>query len=418
MPGHGLPAWTLVPFPALVLAIAVLPVVAPRLWSRLGFQAIVVAVCSVPVLLYLVLAGSSQQVVGSVAAYASFVVTLGTLYVVSGGTQLSGELGATPSTNVAFVLGGAVLANIVGTMGASMLLVRPLLWANRQRTHRAHLLPFFIIAVANVGGMLTPLGDPPLLMGYVSGVPFFWTLRLFPAWLLYVGTTTLLLYLVDRRAYAKEAEGTRALDRARKRTLTVRGKRNVGLMVALVPALLLPVGLREVAVASTAALSLAITPREIRRANGFSWGPLVHVAVVFAGVFACLGPVETALARAAPGLPLRASWQLFWASGLLSSVLDNAPTYRAFAALAQGLSEPGSGLVAGIAPLKLAAVSIGSVVMGAMTYLGNAPNLVVRAVAERERFPIPSFFRHTVFAFAVMCPAHLVTTAVLALLER
>lgn len=418
MPGHGLPAWTLVPFPALVLAIAVLPVVAPRVWSRLTFQGGVVAICSVPVVLHLLLEGNVHVVLDTAAAYAAFVATTGALYILSGGVQISGDLEAKPSTNVGFVVLGSVLANVLGTTGASMLLIRPLLLTNEKRTHRAHLLPFFIVAVANAGGMLTPLGGAPLLMGYVGGVPFFWTLRLFPAWLLYVGTSALLLYLVDRRAHAMEPQAALASDRAHKTALALRGKRNVGLLMAIVPAMLLPGGFREIAMASLALISLAITPRAVHRDNGFSFGPLAHVAIVFAGVFACLGPIETVLARAAPEFRLRASWELFWTSGLLSSVLDNAPTYRAFTALARGLSEPGGGLVAGVAPLKLAAVSIGSVVMGATTYLGNGPNLMIKAIAEREGFPTPSFLRHALFAFAVMCPAHLVTTAVLALLER
>jgi Na+/H+ antiporter NhaD/arsenite permease-like protein len=418
MPSKGLPEWTMVPFPALVFAIAVLPIVAPRAWERRSFQGLVVLLCAVPVLAYFFLTAKFHEVSDAAKSYLSFVTTLGALYIASGGVQLSGDLEAKPSTNVGLVVVGAVLASFVGTTGASMLMIRPLLRTNRQREHRAHLVPFFIIAVANAGGLLTPLGDPPLLVGYIGGVPFFWTLRLFPAWLLYVGSTALALYVVDRRAYSRESPAALSRDRAEVMPLKVRGKRNVALLLAIVPAALLPVGFREIAMVAIASASLAMTPRSLHQDNGFSFAPIIDVAIIFAGLFACLGPIEIALARAAPWLPLRQGWQLFWASGLLSSVLDNAPTYTAFAALARGLSLPGSGLVGGISAFKLAAVSIGSVVMGATTYIGNGPNLMVKAIADRERFPTPGFFRYALFAFAVMLPAHLVTTFVLAFLDR
>ena len=408
----------MVPFPALVFAIAVLPIAAPRAWERRSFQAFIVALCAVPVLIHFIAAGELAQAGEATRSYVSFVTTLGALYVTSGGVQLSGDLEAKPLTNVGLVMLGAVLASFVGTTGASMLLIRPLLWTNRQREHRAHLVPFFIIAVANAGGLLTPLGDPPLLVGYIGGVPFFWTLRLFPAWVLYVGSTLLALYFVDRRAYARESAPALARNVAERAPLTLRGKRNVAFMAAVVPAALLPSGAREVAMVAIAVGSLALTPRSLHKANGFTFGPIIDVAIIFAGLFMCLGPIEIALARAAPWLPLHEGWQLFWASGLLSSVLDNAPTYTAFAALARGVSLPGADLVAGISAVKLAAVSIGSVVMGATTYIGNGPNLMVKAIAERENFPTPGFFRYALFAFAVMIPAHIVMTLVLVLLDR
>jgi Na+/H+ antiporter NhaD/arsenite permease-like protein len=255
-------------------------------------------------------------------------------------------------------------------------------------------------------------------MGFIAGVPFFWTLRLFPAWLLYVGSTAAVLYSIDRREYARESVQALARDRAEVVPLTVRGKRNVALLLAVAPAALLPLGYREVAMLAIALASLLVTPKAHHTENGFSFAPIADVAIVFAGLFACLGPVQDALTRAAPRLPLHAGWQLFWASGLLSSVLDNAPTYTAFAALARGLSAKGAGLVAGIAPWKLAAVSIGSVVMGATTYIGNGPNLMVKAIAEREGFPTPTFVRYAIFAFAVMAPAHILVTILLAVFDR
>jgi Na+/H+ antiporter NhaD/arsenite permease-like protein len=408
----------MVPFPALVLAIAVLPVALPRAWERRRLQVSIVALCGVPVVVHFVLAAQLHAVADAAQSYLSFVTTLGALYVTSGGVQLSVDVEARPATNVGLVVLGAALASFVGTTGAAMLLIRPFLRINRRRQHRAHLAPFFIIAVANAGGLLTPLGDPPLLLGYLAGVPFFWTLRLLPAWLLYVGSTALALYLVERRACARESPDALARGESEVARLRLRGKRNVALLACVVPAALLPAGLREGAMVAIATASLALTPRALHEANGFSFAPILDVAIVFAGLFACVGPVETALARAAPGLPVQEAWQLFWASGLLSGVLDNAPTYKVFAALARGISRPGPDLVAGVSAVKLAAISVGTVVMGGATYIGNAPNLLVKAIAERERFPTPAFFRYALFALAVMMPAHLVTTLALMLLDR
>jgi Na+/H+ antiporter NhaD/arsenite permease-like protein len=418
MSPEGFPAWSMVPFPALVLAIAGLPLLAPRLWARHWFQGIVVAACALPVALLLLLTSRSQALGDALTSYLSFVTTLGALYVTSGGVHISGDLEATPSTNVAMLTIGALLASVVGTTGASMLMIRPMLRTNRQRENRAHLVPFFILAVANAGGLLTPLGGGPLLVGFIQGVPFFWTLWLLPAWLLYVGSLAAALYVMDRSAYARESASAHARDRAEVEPIRLEGRRNVVLMLAIVPAALLPTGYREAAMVVVCVLSLALTPRAVHEANGFSLAPMIDVALVFAGLFTALGPVQTVLAASAPSLPLQKSWQLFWASGLLSAVLDNAPTYTAFAALARGLSAGAGNLVAGITPIKLAAVSIGSVVMGATTYIGNGPNLMIKAIAERERFPTPSFGRYALFAFITMLPAHAVTTLVLALLDR
>jgi Na+/H+ antiporter NhaD/arsenite permease-like protein len=280
------------------------------------------------------------------------------------------------------------------------------------------MVPFFILAVSNAGGLLTPLGDPPLLLGYLEGVPFLWTLRLFPYWLFYVGAVAALFYVVERRAYRREPEQAIKVDRAAIVPLAIQGKRNVFLLFAIVGAVLLPSGWREGAMLAIAAISYLGTPHELHERNGFSFGPIVEVAVLFAGLFACLSPIEVNLARAAPDLPIQRAWQLFWCSGILSSVLDNAPTYAAFAALARGLSHGQADLVAGITDLNLAAVSVGSVVMGATTYIGNGPNLMVKAIAERAGYAMPSFARYAIFAMSALVPLHLVTTLVLIWLER
>lgn len=418
MPGPDFPLWTLLPFPALVLAIAVFPIVIGHFWERRALQVALVALCTLPVVAHALHSGHVAELMAGTKGYLAFVITLGALFITSGGIHLQGDIEATPKNNLLFLAFGALIASVVGTTGASMLLIRPLLKTNQQRAQREHLVPFFILIVANVGGMLLPLGDPPLLVGYIMGVPFFWTLRLFPIWLLYVGFLLLAFYLTDRRAYAREPKQALANDRREVQPLALRGRLNLLFLAAIVPAALLPEGARELALVGIAALSYFTTRKDVHEANSFDFGPIIEVAILFFGLFLCLGPIEVTLAHAAPSFPVRHAWQLFWSAGLLSSVLDNAPTYTAFAALARGLSMQSSDLVAGIAPLKLSAISAASVVMGATTYIGNGPNLMVKAVAERERYHVPSFARYCLFAFTLMLPVHLVVTAALWWLER
>ncbi|MEO7033248.1 MAG: sodium:proton antiporter [Polyangiaceae bacterium] len=418
MPSAAFPLWTLLSFPALVLAIAVFPMVIPHRWEKRGFQIAVVGLCTLPVVIYELTSGKGSQVWEGTRGYLAFVITLGALFTTSGGIHLRGDIEATPRNNLLFLLVGALLASFIGTTGASMLLIRPLLKTNHQREHRAHLVPFFILIVANAGGLLLPLGDPPLLVGYIEGVPFFWTLHLFPVWLLYVATFLAAFFVIDTRAHNKETKRAVEADRAEIEPLSLLGRRNLVFLLAIIPAALLPEGFREVALLAIAMISFFATPKPVHESNSFSFGPIMEVALIFAGLFLCLGPIEVTLAEAAPHFPVQEAWQLFWGSGALSSVLDNAPTYTAFAALARGLTNHGGALVAGIDPIKLAAISAGSVVMGATTYIGNGPNLMVKAVAERERYAMPSFGRYFVFAFSTMLPAHLIVTVALWWLDR
>jgi Na+/H+ antiporter NhaD/arsenite permease-like protein len=362
--------------------------------------------------------GLGHVVFDATHEYVAFITTLAALYVTSGGVHLSGDIQATPKVNLAFLLLGATLASLIGTTGASMLLIRPLLRTNQQRSHTAHLVPFFIVMVANVGGLLTPLGDPPLLVGYIEGVPFFWPLKLLPIWLAYVATIGFAFYRADVRAYARESQEALRRDLAERSPLALTGRRNVALLLAVVPAAMLPSTYREIALVLLAVLSIALTPRALHDKNAFSYAPIIDVALVFAGLFLCLGPVQAALSKAAPQLPVQAAWQMFWGTGLLSAVLDNAPTYSAFSALARGLPAGVHAAVAGVDPIRLAAISAGAVVMGATTYIGNGPNLMVKAIAERAGVKMPSFFGYAGFALAVMLPAHLLTTLGLWWLEQ
>jgi Na+/H+ antiporter NhaD/arsenite permease-like protein len=397
---------------------ALLPMLVPHAWEKRWFQALVVFGFSTPVVWFFLSHGGHAHLQHAGAGYAAFIATLLALFVTAGGIYANGDLEATPRTNVSFLLVGSVLASIIGTTGASMLLIRPLLRTNQQREHTAHLAPFLILAVANAGGLLTPLGDPPLLVGFIGGVPFFWTLRLLPVWILYVTTFAVTLYVVDRRAYAKESTAALTRDRTEQKPLELRGFGNIALLLAIVPAAFLPAGLREVAMLGIALASYFSTKRELHTLNGFSLAPILEVGLLFAGLFACLAPIELGLAARAHELPLNKSWHLFWVSGVLSAVLDNAPTYAALAALGRGLSDGHPNLIAGVDPLMLAAVSAGSVVMGATTYIGNGPNLMVKAIAERSGYSLPGFFRYAAFAFTAMLPAHLVMTAAFVLLER
>jgi Na+/H+ antiporter NhaD/arsenite permease-like protein len=406
------------PFTALVLSMASLPLAVPHFWERRSFQALVVAGCTLPVVAFLSQHGLQRELGHSLSGYITFITTLGALYVAAGGVYANADLEATPGVNVGFLVVGSLLASIIGTTGASVLVIRPLLRTNAQRTHTGHLIPFFILAVANAGGLLTPLGDPPLLVGFVSGVPFFWTLKLFPVWLLYNGMFAIFLYVIDKRAYAREPKSALARDRAEQVPLSVKGKRNLALLGAIVVVAFLPPVWREIGLVAIGVGSYFGTPKEVHELNHFSFAPIMEVALLFVGLFVCLVPIEIMLGYMAPQLPINQSYQLFWGSGLLSAVLDNAPTYAAFVALAKGLSHGQPNLVAGVTPLKLIAISAGSVVMGATTYIGNGPNLMVKSIAERAGLPMPSFVRYAVFAFLTMLPAHVIVTVALILLER
>ncbi|HVY25109.1 MAG TPA: sodium:proton antiporter [Polyangiaceae bacterium] len=415
---EALPSWTMFPFIGLVLSMATLPLVLPHFWEKRIFQGLVVAACALPIVFFLRSHGLGPELSHCVADYVTFIATLGALYVAAGGVYANADLKATPGVNVAFLLCGSLLASVIGTTGASVLTIRPLLRTNRQREHIGHLVPFFILAVSNAGGLLTPLGDPPLLVGFVGGVPFFWTLHLLPFWLLYNSMFAAFLYVIDKRAYARESRAALKRDDSEQQPLSVKGKRNLALLATIIGAAFLPPGYREAALIAIGLVSYFGTPKEVHELNHFSFGPILEVALLFVGLFVCLVPIEVAMGYMAKDLPIQHSYQLFWGSGLLSAVLDNAPTYAAFAALAKGLSHGQAELVAGITPLKLMAVSAGSVVMGATTYIGNGPNLMVKSIAERTGLVMPGFLRYAVFAFFAMLPAHLIVTFAFIALEH
>lgn len=405
-PSHATPAWAVAPFVAYLILIAVLPLLAGRWWERNRNKLLAALAISAPVALYLLGhdRGGTALLVETAREYAGFMALLAALFVISGGIYLRGSLLGTPAVNSAMLAAGAIGASFVGTTGASALLIRPLLRANAGRAHRRHLVVFFIFVVANGGGLLSPLGDPPLFLGFLRGVPFGWTLRLLPVWALSNGALVAIFYAIDRRLHRREPP--LAVDGANE-PFRLEGWRNVALLAGVVATMFLGAYARIVALLTLAALSSRLTPARIHEANRFSWAPLHEIAVVFVGVFVTMVPALAFLAERGAGLGITRPWQFFWASGALSSVLDNAPTYLTFASLASGVAAVGDlrALAADPsgAPL-LAAVSCGSVLMGAVTYIGNGPNFMVKAIAEQHHVRMPSFFGYTLWSLAILMP--------------
>jgi Na+/H+ antiporter NhaD/arsenite permease-like protein len=354
--------------------------------------------------------------------YFSFIVLLLALFAISGGIYLTGDPLGTPRNNLTFLGVGAVLANFVGTTGAAMLLVRPLLRANSERTKVRHIFVFLIFVACNLGGLLTPLGDPPLFLGFLNGVSFTWTLRLAPQWLLANSLVLAIFFVLDTYYYRKEPLSAIVADEAEYVPIRLLGKINIlflgGVIAAVVfSAPLAALGesvhfpfLREVIMLAMVALSLRYGPAEPRRLNRFAWAPIGEVAIVFAGIFATMVPALAILEAHGDELGLTLPWQYFWASGGLSSFLDNAPTYLTFLALAQGLGLPAE--VVGVTDRVLVAISLGAVFMGANTYIGNAPNFMVRSIAEGHGVPMPNFFHYMAWSAVVLLPVFAIVTVV------
>jgi Na+/H+ antiporter NhaD/arsenite permease-like protein len=403
-----LPLYTVLPFVLMLLAIAVFPLWLPHWWEPNRSKLIVSAVLGLPIVA-LYLSRRPLALVETAEEYVSFIALLAALYVISGGVLLRGDLRATPLTNTGFLAVGAALASLVGTTGASMLLIRPVLQTNRERTRVRHTVVAFIFVVSNVGGMLTPLGDPPLFLGYLQGVPFVWTFRLWPQWL----TMTLVLLAVyfvwDSVHYRREPAEALRRDLVEREPLQLFGSANAVWLLGVVAAVaFLRAPLRELAMGGLAGLSLWRTPREIRRANGFTAYPITEVAVLFLGIFVTMIPALEMLRARGGELGVREPWQFFWATGGLSSFLDNAPTYLTFLALAQGLALGDE--VVGVPHAILAAISVGAVAMGATTYIGNAPNFMVKAIAEEAGVRMPSFLGYIVYSTAILLPLFVAVT--------
>ncbi len=399
--------WMTAPFAGLLLSIALFPIIAHKFWHKLKNQAWVSFGFSVPVIA-LYLKYSPHSLLHSLEHYASFVILLGALFTVSGGIWLSGTVKSTPLANTALLAVGAVLSNFIGTTGASMVLIRPLLLANAYRNHHVHLPVFFIIVVSNAGGMLTPLGDPPLFLGFLQGVPFFWTLKLWPLWLTALGLILAAFYLMDRSHFQREG----VLHQAESRDIDIpprlRGRRNILCLAAIIGAFFIPTPYREIVMVMAAVISYRITPREFHEGNNFNFYPIQEVAILFLGVFITMVPALELLRLRGSELGVTAPWQFFWSTGLFSSFLDNAPTYLTFVALGQSLGQAGPHL--GLSEPVLMAISAGAVLFGACTYIGNAPNFMVRSIAESSGWKMPSFFGYTARVAVLLIPVFLLLT--------
>jgi Na+/H+ antiporter NhaD/arsenite permease-like protein len=436
--GAELPVWSMLPFAGLLLSIALLPLATPHFWERNGNRALVSALFALPVLIYLPAAFGAHgfhELVEKGEEYAAFIVLLASLYVITGGIHVRGSLSGTPLVNTAVLALGAVIASWIGTTGASVLLIRPLLRANRARQRKAHIVIFFIFTVSNCGGLLTPLGDPPLFLGFLKGVPFEWTFGLWKEWLLVNGMLLAIFHVWDQVVFAREERerpGSQLEEVQVHEPLGVDGGRNFLFLLGVVLVIFgagsgighggrpWPFGVQELLMVALAGGAYFGTRPEIRERNQFTFAPINEVAILFAGIFATMAPALLILNHSAPGLGISEPWEVFWATGLLSSFLDNAPTYLTFAATAcglEGIPLEGRYLEAFLAvgertAATLAAISCGAVFMGANTYIGNGPNFMVKAIAEERGVEMPSFFGYMAYSIGILIPLFLVCTFV------
>ena len=430
------------PFFGILLSIALLPLLAPKLWHH-HYGKIALAWALAFVLPFALTHGWSTTGYAlahtGLSEYFPFIILLLALFTVCGGIQITGNLHGAPGLNTGLLAIGTGIASWAGTTGAAMLLIRPVLRANDHRRYNAHIVIFFIFLVANIGGALTPLGDPPLFLGFLKGVDFFWTTLNLLAPMLFLTVALLaIFYLLDRYYYAKEAHLRHPRDPTPDtRRFGIKGKRNLLLLAGIVGAVLLsglwkpgvafdvwgtPVELqnlvRDLLLLAITAISYFGTPAPVHKANRFGWGPIAEVAKLFAGIFVTIIPA-IAMLRAgsagafaplvdmvttADGRPIDAAY--FWLTGGLSSFLDNAPTYLVFFNLAGGDAQQLMGPMAS----TLIAISAGAVFMGANTYIGNAPNFMVKAIAEEQKVRMPSFFGYMAWSVVVLLPLFLITT--------
>ena len=432
---HAPSMWSIIPFAGVLLSIAILPLISSTAhwWESNRNRLAVALVFGAMTLLYYFATQGTDKVVtvlehAVLAEYIPFIVLLFSLYVISGGISLKGDLAAHPSTNTAFLAVGAGIASFIGTTGASMLLIRPLLQTNSERKHVLHTVIFFIFLVSNIGGCLLPIGDPPLFLGYLKGVPFLWTLGLFAPWLVTVVFLLVVYFIWDTVAYRKEELKDIVRDETQKTKLKLSGLPNfvwligVVLCVALIKpeeklfGLFVPFPfMRELMMMVFVALSLKFTKKQIRDDNQFNYHAILEVAALFIGIFICMqAPIEILRASGAQLEPLLSSPDRFyWATGALSSFLDNAPTYVVFFETASTMpSGEAVETVAfsggAIAEHLLVAISLGAVFMGAMTYIGNGPNFMVKSIAEQSGIRMPSFFGYMLYSVAILVPTFIV----------
>ena len=433
-----------IPFAGLLLCIAMLPLVKAEWWEAHQPHAVVFwSLLFVLPFAFVYGPGQAFEKVLEciVDDYLTFIILLFGLFCVSGNITLEGDLAGSPRINVGLLLIGTMLSSWIGTTGASMLMVRPIIKMNAWRKRRSHIMVFFIFLISNIGGCLTPIGDPPLLMGFMRGVPFFWSLHLFPVLLFNVVILLTIFYFLDRRAYRKDiAEGLKPDISKPGTEVHILGLHNLIFLAMIVAAVILsgtlpgmaafqdaegavrgihlfgevtltyPALIEVVIILVAAFLSFKTTSVEIRRKNHFTWGAIQEVAVLFVGIFITMQPALMILKANGASLGLNKPFEMFWATGCLSSFLDNTPTYLVFftTAASLGFSSGIQTLTSFIPQTILMAISCGAVFMGANTYIGNAPNFMVRSIAEENGIKMPSFFGYMLWSLSCLIPVFLI----------
>lgn len=411
-----IPLLSILPFVLMLLSIAIFPLIWNHFWEKNRNKLYVAILLSIPVLIYLLSNGFIHELEHAIIFdYVPFLILLGALFTITGGILLTGDIEAKPKINTLFMGIGAVLASFMGTTGAAMLLIRPIIQTNKERTFKVHTILFFIAIVANCGGLLTPLGDPPLFMMYLRSAPFTWFFSLFPEWLFTNVILLVIYFLVDTYYHKKEPVSAIVRDETNIRPIKIEGKRNfiflagVVLAVAFINEQYLSFininpyfkFVREAVILLMAYLSLQFTPKLLRTSNNFTWHPIQEVAYLFLGIFVTMVPALLYLEVNATHLGVTTGEQFYYYTGLLSSFLDNTPTAVTFHSLALGLGITEGTLVAGIPEILLKEISIAAVFFGAMTYIGNGPNFMVKAVAEENNIKMPDFFSY-MFKFSII----------------
>ena len=423
--------YLLIPFVVMLLSIAIMPLIFPRLWGENVNKLLFVLIISLPTAIMLTREGLTENLKHQILYdYIPFIALLAALYVVTGGIHIHYSTTPTPIVNAAIMFIGYGLASVVGTTGAAMLLIRPLLEINRDRQYKIHTILFFIAMVANCGGVLTPLGDPPLFLLYLRGAEFSWFQTLFPQWV-FVGSLLLFVYVaIDTYIWKrKEVIGVRPRSEDEEDEpikISFSGAVNLFYLSAIllavafinpheIPAMVEEDApwymrfLREIVLVMVLLFSVATTREKVRKMNHFSWEPITEVAIMFIGIFVTMTPALLYLSENAASLGITTPAQFFYASGGLSSFLDNAPTAVAFYTVATGLPiTEGAAVAAGISDSLLTAIALGSVLFGALTYIGNGPNFMVKAIAENDGVRMPSFFGYIFkFSLIVLLPTYI-----------
>jgi Na+/H+ antiporter NhaD/arsenite permease-like protein len=436
--GNSISILFCIPFLGMLLSIAVFPLVKPEWWEHNRKYAVIIwsLLFLVPFAIKYGFGIMGEQLLEVIVGdYFTFIVLLFGLFCVAGNISVEGDLSGSPKTNVILLLIGTLLASWVGTTGASMIMIRPIIRANKWRSRKTQVVVFFIFLVSNIGGCLTPVGDPPLLMGFMRNVPFFWSLRLLPIMFLNVAILLTIFFLLDRHAYKKDiAEGVVPKVKKNPQPVRIVGAHNIIFIAAIVGAVVLSgilpgterfsggihiygevelsyAALIEVAIILLSAfLSFKTTDKKIRTNNHFSWGAIQEVAVLFIGIFITMIPALLILKAKGAELGITEPWQMFWMTGAMSSFLDNTPTYLVFLTTAGTLgATTGLQTSVGIVPqIMLEAISCGAVFMGANTYIGNAPNFMVKSIAEENGIRMPSFFGYMFWSVRFLIPVFII----------